>query len=282
MTMRLATAMSLGEALARGAAALPRAEARLLLIHACGIGHARLAAHPEAALEDDARARYEEWIARRASGEPVAYILGWREFYGRRFRVGEAVLIPRPETELLVDLALEAARPLGACPRIADLGTGSGAIAVSLALELPCAEVWACEVSESALAIARANAAALGARVCFRQGDWFSAFERGSRFDLLVCNPPYVAEGDAHLGRGDLRREPRAALAGGPDGLAMIRRVVREAPAFLAPGGRLMIEHGWDQASRVRALLAAAGFGALRSHRDLAGIERVSTGRLGV
>jgi len=273
---------ALAGALDRAARLVPRAEAKLLLVHAAGIGHARLAAHPELELASDALERYDDWIARRAGGEPIAYLLGWREFYGRRFRVADAVLIPRPETELLVDCALAVVRALARSSRIADLGTGSGAIAVSLALEQPEAQVWASDASGAALDIARENAQALGARVRFRQGAWFAAFDPGSRFDLVVSNPPYVAEGDPHLANGDLRREPRAALVAGPDGLSEIRRIVRDAPAFLARSGQLLVEHGYDQAEQVREALRAAGFEAVRSWRDLAGIERVSGGSRGV
>lgn len=260
---------------------IPRAEARMLLCHALGIGHAHLAAHPETVTCAEALERFERWVARRERGEPIAYLLGWREFYGRRFRVGPQVLIPRPETELLVDRAIAALRAMTRVrgpARVADLGTGSGAIAISLALELPGAELFATDASEGALELARANAALHGARVRFSRGDWYGALDPGACFEVIACNPPYVAAGDPHLRLGDVRHEPRAALVAGADGLSEIRRIVAGAARFLAPEGWLLLEHGYDQAQAVRGLLAAAGFRAVGSWRDLAGIERVSGG----
>jgi release factor glutamine methyltransferase len=219
-------------------------------------------------------------VARRAEGEPVAYLVGSREFYGREFHVTPAVLIPRPETELLVEVALSkvsrgvtGGNPRGSTPRILDLGAGSGCVAITLALELDC-EVTAVDVSADALAVVRENAARLGAKVTVVESDWFSAID--GRFDVIVGNPPYVAVGDAHLGEGDLRFEPMTALACGVDGLSAIRRIVTEAPRHLLPGGWLFLEHGYDQAEAMHALLAEAGFGAIEQHRDLAGIVRVS------
>jgi release factor-specific protein-(glutamine-N5) methyltransferase len=221
-------------------------------------------------------ARYVELLDRRAAGEPVAYLLGEREFYGRRFGVSPAVLIPRPETELIVDL-VKARRP-GAAPAVLDLGTGSGALAVTLALEIPAARVTAVDLSPAALAVARGNAAALGAQVSFVESDWFAAVG-AARFDFIVSNPPYIVDDDPHLAEGDVRFEPRSALASGRSGLDDLTRIAAAAPAFLAPGGWLLMEHGYDQAAAVRALLAAAGFVAVESARDLAGIERVTLGR---
>ena len=229
--------------------------------------------------------------SRRAGGEPVAYLVGYREFFGREFAVSPGVLIPRPETELLVDIALKA--KVGACrpakrnsrqtgsetARILDLGTGSGCIAITLALELPQAQVSAVDASAAALAVARGNAERLGAKVRLLQSHWFDQLA-GERFDLIVANPPYIAAADPHLAAGDLRHEPSAALASGADGLRDIRRIIAAAPAHLAPGGQLWLEHGYDQADAVRSLLAAAGLTRIEQHRDLAGTVRVSGGGL--
>jgi release factor glutamine methyltransferase len=215
-------------------------------------------------------------VERRAAGEPIAYLTGNCEFYGLEFRVTPAVLIPRPETELLVDLALERL-PVEGRARVLDLGTGSGCIAVSLGRQRPRMEVWAADAVPAALEVARDNALRLGATVRFVRSDWLADLA-GERFDLILSNPPYVAAGDPHLSRGDLRFEPASALVAGEDGLNDIRRIVAAAPAHLAPGGWLLFEHGYDQAQRCRALLTAAGFGQVTSWRDLAGIERVSGG----
>lgn len=215
-------------------------------------------------------------MERRAAGEPIAYLTGNCEFYGLEFRVTPAVLIPRPETELLVDLALERL-PVEGRARVLDLGTGSGCIAVSLGRQRPRMEVWAADAAPAALEVARDNALRLGATVRFVRSDWLADLA-GERFDLILSNPPYVAAGDPHLSRGDLRFEPASALVAGEDGLNDIRRIVAAAPAHLAPGGWLLFEHGYDQAQRCRALLTAAGFGQVTSWRDLAGIERVSGG----
>ncbi len=264
---------TVGELLA--SAALPRAEARLLLAYALGVPTESLIARPELAVDSAAAARFATLAARRACGEPVAYLLGEKEFYGRRCAVSAAVLVPRPETELLVELALARLRTAPA-PRVLDLGTGSGCIAITLALECPRATVMAVDRSAGALAVARANALRLGATVEFSPGDWFEAVE--GRFDLVVANPPYVAAADPHLAQ--LQHEPQDALAAGADGLADLRRIVGEAPARLKPGGWLAVEHGHDQGARVRALFALAGFADVDTHRDLAGIERACSGAL--
>ncbi len=269
---------SVGAALASARGRIPAGEARLFLREILGVTAARIAAYPEDTLTPEQADRFADLLARRESGEPVAYLLGVREFYGRDFKVGPAVLIPRPETELIVDLVRERV-PAGAAPAILDLGTGSGALAVTLALELPAAQVTAVDFSPAALAVARANADALGARVRFVESDWFAALDGGKRFGVIVSNPPYVAAGDPHLAEGDVRFEPASALASGPAGLDDIVRIVAAAPAFLEPGGWLLLEHGYDQAPAVRELLLAGGFAEVASARDLAGIERITLGR---
>ena len=214
-------------------------------------------------------------MARRLAGEPIAYLVGQREFFGLAFAVSEAVLIPRPDTELLVELALERLPQHG---KVLDMGTGSGAIAVALAHTRPDAAVTALDVSEAALAVAQGNAARNGAAVRFLHSDWFGALG-GEVFDLVVSNPPYIAHGDVHLAQGDLRFEPVDALTDHGDGLSALRTIVAGAPAHLAAQGWLLMEHGYDQAAAVRAQLTAAGYSDVQSWRDLAGIERVSGGR---
>ena len=254
------------------------ADARVLLRAALKSSDAHLAAHPEQVLTARDAQRFREWVERRRAGEPVAYLTGEREFYSLTFRVTPAVLIPRPETELLVEAAL-ASIPVDAPARVLDLATGSGCIAVAIAMERPRAHVTATDVSREALAVARENAERHGARIEFVESVWFTALT-GRRFDLIVANPPYVAEEDPHLAAGDLRFEPRAALVAGPKGLDGIETIVEQAINHLSAGGRLLFEHGYDQAPCARALLGAAGYGDIVTHRDLAGIERVSGGRV--
>ncbi len=265
--------MKLGEAIAGARKLIPVAEARLLLMHVASVSATEIAAHPERDLPSAKLPEFMSLVSRRLAGEPIAYLLGRREFYGRDFNVTPAVLIPRPETELLVEVALRKVSR-GDTPRILDLGAGSGCVAITLALEIGC-EVTAVDVSPEALAVARENADRLGARVRFIESDWFAAVD--GQFDLIVGNPPYVAEGDPHLSEGDLRFEPVGALASG-DGLDAIRRILAEAPRHLVPGGWLLLEHGYDQAEALRVLLEQAGFGAIEQHHDLAGIIRVSGG----
>lgn len=275
------TQSSVAEALAAARLCIPAMEARILLGHVLGWNHARIASYPESLLSPDAAARFTGLVERREKGEPVAYLIGSSEFFSRRFMVSPAVLIPRPETELLVDLALERLRGL-AEPSILDLGTGSGILAVTLALEVPGASVTAVDCSRDALAVARANAQALEAAVRFRDGHWFDAVGAGDAFDLILANPPYIAAGDHHLAQGDLRFEPSSALTDGSgDGLDSIRLIVKAAPGRLSPGGWLLLEHGYDQAVACRAQLQAAGFQNVASWRDLAGIERASGGQRG-
>lgn len=273
---RLAT---IAEAFAATRGMLPTSEARLLLAHVMGKPAAWLLAHDEQTLPAETLAAFQALLQRRAAGEPVAYLLGRREFYGRDFSVSPAVLIPRPETEFLVEFALKKVGA-GDTATILDLGAGSGCIAITLALECPGAQVTAIDASPAALAVAQENARRLApqATVRFLASDWFSALA-GERFDLIVSNPPYIAAADPHLAQGDLRHEPRTALASGADGLDAIANIIALAPEHLTPGGGLWLEHGYDQAAAVRALLAAAGFTAIEQHRDLAGIVRISGGR---
>ena len=249
-----------------------------LLRAAMGVSDTHLVAHPGQALTDRQRQRYLAWVERRRAGAPVAYLTGEREFYSLAFKVTPAVLIPRPETELLVEAALERV-PAHAPFRVLDLGTGSGCVAVAIAKHRPRARVTATEVSRDALAVARENAARHGCGIEFLESDWFEALA-GRRFDLIVSNPPYVAERDPHLSKGDSRFEPRAALVAGADGLSCIRLIITQARAHLEPGGGLLFEHGYDQAARCRALLAQAGYFEVATRLDLAGIERVSGGRV--
>lgn len=262
---------------------LPRRESVILAGHALGAGAAWVLAHDRDPLSAAQAERVAAALRSRSEGLPVAYITGQREFYGLALGVSPHVLIPRPETELLVDLTREIIGRRGAGrddrpPRIVDIGTGSGAVAVAIAANCPGAEVWALDRSAPALAVAADNAARHGVRVRFIESDWFSALGT-ERFDFIVGNPPYVAEGDPHLRQGDLRFEPRAALCGGEDGLAEIRAIVEAAPRHLSPGGWLLLEHGFDQAVAVRAGLAAAGWLEMATWRDLAGLERVSGAR---
>ncbi len=254
-----------------------RLDAELLLAHALGTSRTHLYAWPEREPDAGQRAVFEQLLEARKRGEPIAYLTGHREFFSLDLAVTPAVLIPRHETELIVELALLRVPPDRAC-RIADLGTGSGAIALAIARERPRAHVTATDASPAALDVARGNAARLGiGNVAFAAGDWCAALD-GERFDLIVSNPPYIAADDAHLAEGDLRFEPAAALASGVDGLDAIRRIVEAAPQHLADGGSLLLEHGWDQAARVRALLEAAGFDRVASARDILGHERVAFG----
>jgi release factor glutamine methyltransferase len=268
---------TLRAAFEESAAAIDRIDAQVLLAHLLGVDRAWLAANPMHVLSESQNARLDTLVARRVLGHPVAYLVEKREFWSREFLVGPEVLIPRPETETLVEAALERVPPRGA---ILDLGTGSGAIAITLACERPAAAVAATDASEAAIAMARRNALRLGAaRVEFACGAWFEPVA-GRRFDAIVANPPYVAAADPHLGEGDLRFEPRGALTDeSADGLASIRAIVAGASAHLNCGGWLLLEHGYDQAGACRDLLGRAGFASLVSIPDLAGIPRVAGGR---
>jgi len=253
-------------------ASIDAREARLLLAAATGFSTTSVVAFPERCLAAEAENRFHDFIHRRKSGEPVAYILGRKEFYGLELSVNPAVLIPRPETELLVELSLQ--REFSS---VADLGTGSGAIALALKHQRPRARVVAIEASAAALVVARKNAARFNLDIDFRHGRWLAPLA-GERFDLIVSNPPYVAEGDPHL--ADLAFEPAAALVAGPDGLAAIREIVAAAPSHLVPGGWLMLEHGVGQDVAVRSLLTEKGLEEVATWPDLAGIPRVSGGQV--
>jgi len=275
----------LAEDAARLAAALglaapdARLEVQYLLQHALDKPRAWLLAHAEESPESERQVRYSAMLERRLAGEPVAYILGEREFYGLMLKVTPATLIPRPETELLVEQAL-LRLPVEQPGQVLDLGAGSGAVALAIAHARPRAEVVAVDASAEALAVARENAERLGlTNTVFLLGDWYAPLE-GQQFDLIVSNPPYIASDDVHLAQGDLRFEPPTALASGADGLDDIRRIVAGAASHLRPGGWLLLEHGYDQASAVQALLNAAGMSEVHSIQDLAGIARVSGGRL--
>jgi len=256
-----------------------RREAVLLLRHVLGVSDAWLIAHPDDLVDVVQAAAFRGLVERRARGEPVAYLTGTRGFHALELQVTPDVLIPRPETELLVDCALQRI-PEDAEWAVADLGTGSGAIALAIAWARPRAKVVATDASGAALAVARANADRLALRnVEFAQGDWCAALG-DARFDLIVSNPPYIAEGDAHLREGDLRFEPATALASGSDGLDAIRIIMRDARAHLRGGGWLLFEHGFDQGPAVRGLLAMHEYAEVFTERDLEGRERVSGGRL--
>jgi len=258
--------------------ALDALDNRVLLCHALGVNRIALITQSERVLSDAEMQRYSALVQRRLDGEPIAYIVGQREFFGLPFEVSNAVLIPRPDTELLVELTLDRLPRDG---RVLDMGTGSGAIAVSLAHTRKDADVTALDVSADALAIARRNADRNGARVTFLQSDWYAALQDAPRFDVIASNPPYIASGDRHLSEGDLRFEPAGALTDHADGLSALRTIIAGAPQHLQPQGWLLMEHGYDQAEAVRALLSAAGYTEVQSWRDLADIERVSGGRIG-
>lgn len=259
-------------------AGLERIDAQLLLLHVLGrpdAGRAWLLTHDTDTLAAAQQQAFHALCARRLAGEPVGYLTGRKEFYGLALQVDARVLDPRPDTETLVDWALEVLgdRP---APRIVDLGTGSGAIALALQQERPDAQVWAVDASADALDVARGNALRLGLGVQFAQGSWLQALAAEQVFDAIITNPPYIAANDPHL--DSLTHEPLSALASGTDGLDDIRAIIDQAPAHLAPGGWLLIEHGWDQAAAVQELLCAAGFAQVQSRNDLAGIARCTGG----
>ncbi len=269
--------MKLAQALAWAAAlGIDRLDGQLLLLHALSRPHDRawLIAHDQDELPSQAIERFEALCARRRSGEPVAYLCGHKEFFGLMLAVDERVLVPRPETETLVEWALALDLPPAA--RVIDLGTGSGAIALALKQARRHWQVSAVDASEPALQVAQANGQALGLAIDWQRGHWLTQVQ--GRFDLIVSNPPYIAEGDPHLAA--LHHEPDAALSSGPDGLDALRTLIAQAPEHLSPGGWLLLEHGYNQAPTVCELLAQAGLRQIQSRRDLAGIGRCSGGRL--
>ena len=251
-------------------------EARILLSHALQLSRVQLVTQSERLLTAEEAARVTSLFTRRLRGEPVAYILGEREFFGLMLHTTPDVLIPRPDTELLVELALDCMEDGS---NVLDMGTGSGAIAIAMAHTRPDATVTALDASEAALAVARRNAERHQAKVRFLCSDWYGALGN-ERFDIIVSNPPYIVAGDPHLSQGDLRFEPVDALTDHDDGLSAIRAIVDGAPSHLASGGWILMEHGYDQAARVRELLVRQGFRDVQSWQDLAGIERVTGGVL--
>ena len=269
--------MILAQVLAQAqAAGLDRLDAQVLLLHLLGRPHERawLIAHDDQHLAPDLAQPYAELCARRLAGEPVAYLCGEKEFFGLKLAVDARVLVPRPDTEVLVEWALSL--PLPQAARVIDLGTGSGAMALALKHSRPAWQISAVDASEAALQVARANGQALGLDLEWRMGDWLGQVT--GPFDLIVSNPPYIAEDDPHLPA--LRHEPRMALSAGPQGLDALRILIAQAPSRLAPGGWLLLEHGHDQAPAVRGLLADAGLVEVQGRLDLAGIERCSGARL--
>lgn len=254
-----------------------RLEAEILLARAMGLRRWFLFAHPESEVTSEAGRKFAELLQRRAGGEPIAYLTGERDFWSLRLKVTPAVLIPRPETELLVEAAL-ARIPADTSYRVADLGTGSGAIALALGHECPDCEIHATDLSLAALDVARENAARLGIEnVHFHLGSWFEPLT--GRFDLVASNPPYVAAGDPHLAQGDLRFEPQTALVAGSNGLEAIGTIAAAAPPRLNPNGWLLLEHGYDQGPACQAVLASQGFENIETLPDLQGTNRVTLGR---
>jgi release factor glutamine methyltransferase len=275
-------AAALADARARGVASL---DAQLMLARVLATTRTRLITDDQRALTPAESQRWSAWLERRLDGEPLAYLFGEKEFHGLVLEVDRDVLVPRPETELVVDWACESLATSstgggtdGGAARVVDLGTGSGAIALALKRALPQVEVTATDLSASALAVARRNAARLGLAIELVEASWWQGLE-GRRFDLAVANPPYIAAGDPHLVA--LRHEPSQALTPGGDGLDALRAIASGAPASLVPGGWLVVEHGFDQAPAVRALLTDAGFDSVETRRDLAGLERATGGRRG-
>jgi len=253
-------------------------EAQLLLQHVLHVNRAWLIAHENDTLEDNTQALFEALLKRRFNGEPIAYILGYREFYGLKLKVTPDTLIPRPDTETLVEAALAQSDPSNSLS-ILDLGTGTGAIALSIATHRPHAQVTAVDASQAALNVAMENAESLGiTNICFKSSNWFSALPQ-EKFDLIVSNPPYIEHDDAHLVQGDLRFEPIAALASGADGLNDIRTIVNESLTHLKSQGWLMIEHGYQQAEAVADLMAQIGLVEIKTIRDLGNNDRVTLGK---
>ena len=259
-----------------------RLEARLLLQDALDANHAWLLAHENDVPHEQIAAKFQSHLARRLAGEPIAYIIGHREFFGLDLSVSTDTLIPRPDTETLVEIALKFIPehiPENSACRVLDLGTGTGAIALAIASQRPHARIFATDISDDALRVAIANAERHGIHnICFLQSDWFSNLGE-EVFDLIVSNPPYIAEGDIHLSQGDLRFEPIIALASGKDGLDDIRKIIAKARLHLTPQGGLLLEHGYNQAEQIAGLLKEKGFSGVGHAKDLSGILRVTYAR---
>ncbi|MGX5833639.1 peptide chain release factor N(5)-glutamine methyltransferase [Aeromonas piscicola] len=263
----------------------PRADADVLLCHLLGCRRSYLMTWPERTLDAAQQARLQDWLSRRLNGEPIAHLIGEREFWSLPLKVSPATLIPRPDTEVLVEQALARLPPRPASPdqapcALLDLGTGTGAIALALKSERPDADVWAVDRMPEAAALARANSAALGLPITVRDGSWFEPLSGAPRFGMIVSNPPYIDGADPHLAEGDVRFEPRSALVADEQGLADIRLIVAGAPAHLLPGGWLQLEHGWQQGEAVRQLLLQHGYSQVETVRDYGDNERVTLGRL--
>jgi release factor glutamine methyltransferase len=257
----------------------PRLDAEVLVMHACGLNRSRLVTHGRDALTDEQQRRLEKLLAQRRQGIPIAYLTGTREFWSLEFTVSPATLIPRPETELLVEKAL-ALVPRDAEWTIADLGTGCGAIALALAKERPHCRVIATDISPQALEVARSNAMKFGlTNIEFREGNWFEPLN-DMQLDMIVSNPPYVRANDTHLDQGDVRFEPELALAAGPDGLDAIRRIALSARERLNPAAWILLEHGWDQAAAISRLLHGLGYRNIVCYPDLSGRDRITACRL--
>ncbi|TXI19442.1 MAG: peptide chain release factor N(5)-glutamine methyltransferase [Nitrosomonas sp.] len=271
--------ITISQALAEAHRHIDQIDARILLEHVLDVAHAFLLTYPDYVLTALQQEMYLHFVQSRMEGVPVAYLVGKRDFFDLTFKVSQAVLVPRPETELLVELALDLTAS-GKPYRILDLGTGSGVIAITLARHRPQARIVAVDRSDDAIAIARWNAENLGvSNLRFIAGNWFDELS-GEEFDLIVSNPPYVAESDPHLQQGDLRFEPLIALSAGKNGLTCIRHIIEAAPSHLVDSGWLLLEHGYNQADECRQLLQNKDFSNIRSYPDLAGIMRVTGGQI--
>lgn len=256
---------------------LPLLEARMIIGHVLDVSRAWMIAHDTDAISPENLRQIHEMISRRQRGEPMAYILGYKEFMGLEFKTTSSVLIPRPDTELLVETAIAHVQNKPGA-KVLDMGTGSGAIAISIAHFCPQANVLASDNSVAALQVAQENARSLDVRLMFINSDWYGQIPPG-KFDLIVSNPPYIHQEDEHLVQGDLRFEPQQALTDFNNGLTAINKIITGAPGFLRDGAWLWLEHGWDQAAAVRALLQETGFCKVESRKDLSGIERISGGQ---